>query len=245
MTENDRTHEPVVAAALDILGVQALLDEDATALSAANACDGFVGTILEARHAYIAPDPTSNSIQLFDRGMYFGDSMYLFGDPSEPEERQTSSLIAVCALTIWNGIYAVITDSRKKYAPRIGICNGNLRWRRIQTTRQQVEVPIGTSMARAHHLQESQDWVGGAVSAQVSIENHQFLANYAVPLKAGEKWWSDPVLALDWVSAARQDARYDISMLASDIRAHADLLTQTDAQTKWMNTLSFVKKMLE
>jgi len=241
---DDRTHDPVVAAALDVLGVRALLEQDLTALAAANACDGLVGTVLEARYAYTAPDPKSDSIELYERGTYFGDSMYLFGDPSEPEQKQSAHLIVVCAMGIWSGIYASISDHRKSYAPRVGICRGNLRWREIRTSKHRLTVPIGTSMARAHLLQESQDWVGGAVSSEVAVSDQQYVVEYPVPLKSGGRWWAGSAQALNWVAIARQDDRYDLGELSADLRRHAGQQKRKDAKLKWENTLTFAEAVL-
>lgn len=242
---DDVVHDSVVAAALDVLGTGALLKEDASALSAANACEGFVGTVITARHMYTEPDTNSDSVELYEHGMYFGDSMYVFGNPSEPEEKQCLHLVVLCAFAVWNGIYSLLSIQKKSYAPRVGICRGTVRWREFTTSKHKHVFPIGTSMANAHRLEESQLWVGGALSADVALDNHQYVIDYPVPLKDDEGSWTGAAIAVNWIAMAEQDDRYDLASLVSDLRAHADQQTQSGARLKWENTLKFAETMLQ
>ena len=240
----DEQYIPQIAVlSSDALGIDSLLRADDGALSAANALEGMLGQIISSHLAYEEPNRGSNSLQIFQYGLYFGDSVYVFTDPSEPLEGQVNKLTALAAAILWVGAYTTLKEKRKAYAPRIGIALGDLRVRTIQVEGRRYNLRIGRSMALAHKIEWNQNWVGGALPSSLVQSDEQHTAEYDIPIKDAYK--GPPLAAINWLPiAALNEDRYPPDEMVSDLASYAETLTDSDAKAKWTNTWAFAEAML-
>jgi hypothetical protein len=221
---------PIIAvAAVDILGVQGLVAKADQCLSAINAIGKLVKNASERRLF----GPSQNPELMFDFDHYFGDSVYLFADPNLELHVQVQRLLIRVATLITAGLLWGET----RFLVRAALAIGDLRKRVVSSEREAREVRIGTSMVRAHQLQEAQDWIGAAVDAAVpcNLETAKWTIQFPVPLKPSAVV-SAPPIALNWIGANCSRARIEDALHGAACEAG---LTE-NAKTKLRNTLQFV-----
>jgi hypothetical protein len=99
------------------------------------------------------------------------------------------------------------------------------------------DIRIGTSMARAHQLEQTQEWIGGALDAGVPRNSMtaKWTIEYPVPLKSS---WPllEPRVAVNWIgpNCSRQEIE-DALQRATEEAGLSDA-----AKTKLHNALQFV-----
>jgi len=246
--EHDTFHEEIAVASIDLLGVSSLLKEDSNATIAMNACEGLVGQVVVGQHAYEHRVGDSLHIELFDRGMYFGDSIYLFADPTDPLDQQVEKLLPLVATVIWVGLFSQIRQEKKRFLARAGIAVGNLRIRTIPATPTGNVFPMGTAMSNAHQIESSQAWIGGALHSDLPSHHAR---PYRLPYEVSmshiwqEEHTNQNLDAINWLKVASDDERYDETYLLRDLNTIASQQNDARALEKWMNTASFVEANLE
>jgi hypothetical protein len=131
---------------------------------------------------------------MYEISHYFGDSVYFFPNPVQPIKEQIGLLSTKCAALIATGFHV-------GFLVRVGIAVGDLRIKQITLPEgEKREIKIGSSMAKAHALQDLQDWVGGAVLSEFPATLPEInRLKYEIPLK--DKGYSSPTTleALNWV----------------------------------------------
>ena len=138
--------------------------------------------VRNASSARIYADAASGGVHdvMFTADVYFGDSVYLFADPYRDLQTQIQLLSYRVATLIALGLCF-----SPRFLVRAGIAVGDLRKRMAQGDGVPHEIRIGTSMTRAHRLQEAQNWIGGAVAAGTRLHGESCAVQYPVPLKPG------------------------------------------------------------
>jgi hypothetical protein len=245
---NDTFHDRIAVAAIDLLGVGDLLETDSDAIRAMDACEHLIGQVVIGQHAYETEELSASHIDLFKNRMYFGDSIYLFADPSDPLDQQVEKLLALAATVIWIGLLSYIRQEKKRFLARAGIAVGNLRVRAISATSAGLVFPIGTSMSRAHIIESNQDWIGGALpSVLPSHHGRPYRVPYKVPMRCTRRKEraNQELEAINWIQAAVYDERYDETSLLQDIERIASQQHDLGIRTKWENTAAFVEAKLQ
>jgi hypothetical protein len=245
---DDTFHDRIAVAAIDLLGVGDLLEADSDAIRAMDACEHLIGQIVIGQHAYETEELSAAHIDLFKNGMYFGDSIYLFADPSDPLDQQVEKLLPLTAMVIWIGLLSYIRQEKKRFLARAGIAVGNLRVRAISATSAGLVFPIGTSMSRAHIIESNQDWIGGALLSELpSHHARPYRVPYKVPISCAwrQEHGKGELDAINWLKMAADDERYDETCLLRDIKGITNQQHSSKIRTKWENTAAFVKANLQ
>ena len=125
---------------------------------------------------------------------YFSDSVYFFADTNLDIGTQVDLLSVKCASLIAAGFSL-------GFLVRAGIAVGDLRSRIVSLYNGDKSlVSIGRSMAKAHILQESQEWIGGAVESEFPKGAKEInRVNYDVPIKDKKKFTDTKLEAINWV----------------------------------------------
>ncbi len=189
------TYYPAIAvAALDLLGVRALVSRSDCALTAMDVLSRFVRNA-STRGVYNTETLHDRHDFMFDVDVFFGDSLYLFADPSRDIETQVHGLLLRVSTLIGIGLW-----TSPRFLVRGAIAVGDLRKRLAQGDSVSHEIRIGTSMINAHQLQEGQDWIGAAVhpDTPLNAEARKWTTTNEVPLKPGFRLEGTPV-AVNWV----------------------------------------------
>ncbi|MBI3895598.1 MAG: YqgE/AlgH family protein [Acidobacteria bacterium] len=231
--DTDGIYVPIVAvAAIDILGVKQLLLKPDCSLSAMKVLSKFV---LNASSPEIFKDSNvSEKVdQMFEKDLYFGDSVYLFAASSLDPEIQIQWLVIRVATLIALGLW-----KEPRFLVRAGIAIGDLRKRVVKGGGSPHEIRIGSSMLKAHQLQECQNWVGAVVDAAVpqtpEVANWTF--DYSVPVKPG---CDGLPLPLNWIWENSLDGEVESEL----VLASNEISLNQDAQTKLDNTSKFVQSI--
>jgi hypothetical protein len=191
---NDSYFPTVAVAALDLLGVEALVSKADQGVSAMNVLSRFVRNA-STRGVYNTESLVERHDVMYDFDVFFGDALYLFADPARDLETQVQWLLLRVATLVGLGLW-----STPRFLVRGAIAVGDLRKRVAQGDNTPHEIRIGTSMITAHHLQEGQDWIGAAVDpgAPLNAEARKWTIACRVPLKVGCHLNGTPVAA-NWV----------------------------------------------
>jgi hypothetical protein len=233
----------VVVAAVDILGLGVLIQKPDQCEGAFGAANWLATNCLFSK-AYDTPTGESGGFPLYESEVYFGDSAYLFGDPTELVQEQGSRLAAKCAALLWPGLHRHMRKGTGGLL-RIGIARGDLRKGHVSQKGRVHEVRVGTAMLRAHDLELAQDWIGGAVAADVPRASpDDYRCAWPVPLKHGSPW-AGRCEALDWLRLAVENAdnlKWDPESLTAFLLDNAP--SEDRARSKWVNTLAFLRSRL-
>lgn len=193
-SKND-TYAPTVAvAALDLLGVKTLVSKDDSCLAAMNVLSKFVKNAA-SRWAYADEKSGKKHEKMYELDLYFGDSLYLFADSSRDIETQVQWLAIRVSTLVALGLWWT-----PRFLVRAGIAAGDLRKRVAKGDGGAHEIRIGTSMTRAHELQDAQEWIGGAIdpAAPFASETAKWTVEYPVPLKSSSTFVGSAV-PLNWI----------------------------------------------
>jgi len=242
--QRDKRVPEIAVMSCDALGLHRMLDTDDSAGLAADTLDGMLGQIVTAHAVYEETDHASQPFELFQSALYFGDSIYVFGDESDPLRKQITKLTALAGAILWVGITSTLRGKRKSFVPRIGIAVGNLRIRTIDVAGRSIRFRIGQSMARAHDIERGQDWVGGALPAGFHEGDDSNAIAYEVPT---HKAYDGPrIAAINWCKTASLNSdQYPPSRLVGDLALHASESTAPDTKRKWNATCDFAQAMLQ
>jgi len=234
----------VLVASFDALGLRDLVLADDDAQAAMRACDNLVGQVLTAQRAHEKPDGKSDYIEMFDSGVHFGDSIYVWGNISQALGDQIKRMTGLAAAILFRGVWLTVSDKKDAYAPRVGIAAGNLRIRELRVNGKGCDLHIGSSMVRANAIESNQNWVGGALPTELCLQDDPYCMEYMVPTKVD---YQGPALgAVNWVALCLQNrALYDPTQLTSDLKRHVRKLDNVAAATKWENTRAFAEYVLE
>lgn len=188
----------VSVAAVDILAMKTLLNKPDKCESAMKALELLVKNA-SVNDFYPDEHFKVKAGSMYEFGDYFADSVYFFGDTKQDMSNQVDLLCVKCASLIAGGIAF-------GFLIRAGIAVGDLRIKKIQLSNGNYhEIRIGTSMARAHILQESQEWIGGAVESEFQhMPNDINRVPYDVPINKEKATKSGIILssqleAVNWV----------------------------------------------
>lgn len=195
MTEDNAKHIPLIAvASVDLLGLKNLLSKNDNSKSAMTAIKQLrVNSCVDK--AFIEKNLQSDHLKLFDHEMYFSDSLYFFADPAEAIGIQIDNLAVKCASLIAIGLFYYPNG----FLVRAGIAVGDLRIEKVKTQKDEQEIRIGTSMAKAYTLQESQNWIGGAVeNGYPGDKKDRNRFSYSVPLKNSYFYKCNWPQAINW-----------------------------------------------
>jgi hypothetical protein len=181
------------------------------------------------------------ALKMYEIGHYFGDSVYFFPDPVQPIKEQIDLLSTKCAALIATGFHV-------GFLVRVGIAVGDLRIKQITLPEgEKREIKIGSSMAKAHTLQDLQDWVGGAVLSEFPAALPEInRLKYEVPLKDSGYSFSSTLEALNWVYILSGIYSHDkgkvINMIKQRILEIGDSKSE-GITTKLENTLAIVDRV--
>jgi hypothetical protein len=230
--EEPEVYVPILAvAAVDLLGISKLVEKTEQSTSAMNAIAKFARNA-SARDIYVDPTFVTKHQEMYAIDDYFGDAVYLFGDPNLDLDEQIRLLVIRVATLILLGLCG-----ENRFLVRASIATGDLRRKSLRTERGVREIRIGSSMVKALHLQEDQNWIGGAVdaSAPINEETRKWLLEYPVPLKRAVT--QQPPLAVNWVasSISRQQVEDALRNTVAEIGSSAE------AEIKLRNTLDFIR----
>jgi hypothetical protein len=228
---NDSYFPEIAVAALDILGLQEFVAKNDNSLSAMNVLSRFVRNASSGR-IYNAALSGVHDL-MFTADVYFGDSIYLFADPSRDLQTQIQLLSYRTATLIALGVCF-----SPRFLVRAGIAVGDLRKRVAQGDGAPHEIRIGTSMTRAHQLQEGQDWIGGAIAAEAGLHGEMCAIEYPVPLKPKAKSLRTR-LALNWLWRNGTPAEVECEVRA----AFNETGGNETARQKLTNTLTFIDEI--
>jgi hypothetical protein len=228
---SERYFDSIVVAAVDVLGMRRLVSRGDACAEAMAALRNFVWNALESRMFY-EPDETRLAGRTHQIGMYFGDAVYLFGDPSDSPKLQLMKLTAKVASLIWWGL-----RGPARFLVRVGIGAGNLRTKTVTVAGISHEIRIGSAMLRAYELEKNQDWVGGAVDGGVAAldSKHEWTVDYPVPLH--RECPSAKPGALKWVGPADPRAALEDALRA----ASANIGSCASGDAKVQNSLRFIE----
>lgn len=192
---SDQYYPRIAVAALDILGFSKLVEKGDESLVAMDTIAKFVRNASSSR-LYSDPILGGNDDYMFRASVYFGDSVYLFGDPMRELDDQVAGLCMRVATLLFAGLL------EPRLLVRGAIAVGDLRIRSVQGDGESHKIRIGTSMTRAHKLENAQEWIGAAVDRRAPRNDiaNGWTACYEVPLKPNSKMRS-PV-ALNWIAVA-------------------------------------------
>lgn len=235
----DERYLPLVAvAAVDILGVKMLLSKEDECMSAMRAIEFFVknSSMCDYYEDFLF-DRKAGTFYEFEQ--YFGDSVYFFADTGLAVGTQVDRLTAKCALIIATGLIS-------GFLVRAGIAVGDLRVKSIELWgNQKREVRIGTSMLRAHMLQESQEWIGGAVESKYPpAYNDMNRFRYHVPVKENSKFCQSELEAVNWVYILADAIKAGETEIIRIVRYGVDWigsLLNEEVERKLANTIEFVE----
>ena len=213
MSRGQDIYVPEVAvASIDVLGMGGLLEADDESRSAMNALALLLRNA-SGRSMYTNPSTGEGRVDLYEQRTYFGDSVYLFGSRERTLEEQVQHL-AIRASSLF---VVGLTKAEPPFMLRVGISIGDLRIRKVETEQGIQEIRIGTAMAKAHRLENSQMWIGGAVDPYIELpRNNLFVVEYDVPVQ--DKSATRPRLALNWLWRDADEAGVieKLSMASSD-----------------------------
>lgn len=244
--ENSNTkYIPSIAvAAIDICGMTNMIKKNDQCLQAIKSLELLLKNAAENR-LYNTPSRDYPAESMYEKGFYFGDSVYLFADPTRDIETQIIYLTARCASLIAIGI-------TKGFLIRVGISTGDLRTLSLKlgNKEKKQEIRIGTSMAKAHTLQESQDWIGGVVEGQYSNPPKNInQIPYSVPLK---KYNRDinygSIEALNWVYIIAEMHNNDVAKIKDLVRKRFFETGNSECkkiESKFEQTLKFVEYVFD
>ena len=230
-TVEEKYYDQIVAASVDLLGMQHLLSHDDQAVSAMNA----LATLIVNTNSPKAYSETKPPIHLYSGRVYFGDSVYLFADPDLNIAKQAHYLNMACAALLSN---APVLKKGAGFLIRAGIGIGNLRIRILEHYGEKRELMIGRSMANAHRIEESQQWIGGAIAKEIPADPvERYRVAYSVPMKTNAK-----VDAINWVKLASENCeRSVLQSFCDDLKNSTP--SESSAEQKVVNTISFVEAM--
>ena len=182
----DHYYANIAVAAVDICGMKVLVNKGDYCVSAMKALENLVMNASTSM-AYAELPNKPPALKMYEIGHYFGDSVYFFPDPVQPIKEQIDLLSTKCAALIATGFHV-------GFLVRVGIAVGDLRIKQITLPEgEKREIKIGSSMAKAHTLQDLQDWVGGAVLSEFPAALPEInRLKYEVPLK--DSGYSFPLL---------------------------------------------------
>lgn len=239
---NDRYFPKVAVAALDILGVKTLLLRNDGCQAALHSLSIFLGNA-SSRGIYEDSSLRVRTSVMYKDSMYLGDSVYLFADPSIGLEQQVQFLSLRVSSLIAQGI-----RYPSKFLLRAAIAVGDLRERTVKGDSAPCVVKIGTAMMRAHALQEAQDWIGGAIAADVPLndEVRKWTCDYSVPVKDSVLGQST-LIAINWFAENdRKDQILANLKTAFDwVGFPNDPVERTRVQNKRDNTQRFVQHVFD
>ena len=235
LSKLEQYHSMVAVAAIDALGIKALLDRDDEASSAMHTLSILVKNAA-SRDFYDLPSFDGTATPMFQFDNYFGDSIYLFSNPEIPLSSQVQRLAAKCASLLSVGLFIP-----SKFLARAAIGTGNLRIFRVDTAIGIREIRIGTAMSKAHQLQEAQEWFGGSIIADVLYPSDDINAfEYEVPLK--NCLHLERVLAINWVGVMINNG-YTSSQVEQLLRDAFNAIGSIGNResTKLQNALEFIR----
>jgi hypothetical protein len=183
----------LAVAAVDICGMKQLIGKEDNCTSAIKALALLVKNA-SVNKMYKDKSFKDEGVTIYELGDYFADSVYFFADASSDVGKQVDLLSLKCASLIAEGFLL-------GFPVRAGISVGDLRRKGISLYGGvQREVRIGKSMARAHILQESQNWIGGAVEAEFPPGPKEInRIKYEVPIKEDSNVSNSKLEAINWV----------------------------------------------
>jgi hypothetical protein len=231
----DDFHANAVVAAVDLLGMGRLLAQDDQALAAMDAIDLLVCNTT-SQDVYQNPKLQSEFKPMYVYRAYFGDSAYLFADPTRSVAEQTTNLLVKCASLISQGLEHWITGDSHQFLARVGIAFGNVRWRRIGWLGENILIPMGTAMERAYRLSRRQDWIGGAVDRQLKSINDRYRLEYDVPTHDAD----GEVDAINWVQFMEDDAELPDFLNAFEAKGAKGLPEDQSIRRKHAATQAFI-----
>jgi len=101
-------------------------------------------------------------------------------------------------------------------------------------------------MMKAQCLQETQQWIGGAIESSIPRGEHSvYRIQYPVPQSEKKPRVEFPVEAINWVRLGI-DNKQDVTFYPSidNIEETAAAIADPRVRAKWDNTHAFVKHML-
>jgi hypothetical protein len=239
LRSNDHYVPTIAAAAVDILGVQRLASKLDGSLAAINVLSKFVRNASPWLLSSPSTELASRHTKMYDVEVYFGDSLYLFADQSIILEEQILNLTIRVATLVAVGLLV----GAPRFLVRGGIAIGDLRKRLITRDGVDREIRIGTSMTRAHQLQECQDWIGGAIdgTAPRNSETSRWTFGYPAPLKKSCDLDAVPVpLNWIWKDGTPEGIENKLRLASEEISAPT-----TRSQTILQNTSRFIRAVCQ
>lgn len=230
----------VAVAAVDILGMKNMLKSEDECISASLMLAKFVEEA--SINEYYRDESLNKSLgKLYEDAIYFADSVYLFANPKTDIHKQIDLLIKTCSSLITKGL-------NNGYLLRIGIATGDLRLSKVRLfDDREVILRVGNSMVKAHILQESQEWIGGAVDFRFPVNSKSyFRIDYNVPIKKKSEYFGKKLVALNWVRmlASRTSVKHTNEEICSLIKNgihNINRLMDDKIKLKYNNTLKFVE----
>jgi len=236
---DDKEYYPLVAvAAVDMCGMKKLLDEEDNCSSAWKALTWLIRNA-SVNEFYSDKSLKNKAGTMYELGTYFGDSVYIFADTSLDIGIQVDRLAVKCASLIGVGFDF-------GFLVRAGIAVGDLRRKVISLYGdKQQEVRIGRGMAKAHMLQECQDWIGGAVESEFPPAPEQInRIEYDVPIKEKTDFSNSKLEAVNWVYilASRHGNKKDeVLDVVSKSILKLNGLESEKIRSKLENTIGFIE----
>ncbi len=234
--------QEVAVAAVDLLGMKALLEKDDKATSAMTALVGLRRNSA-TRDYYHAKDFKSSAGTLYQLEEHLGDSVYFFADTNLDIGTQVNRLVMKCAALIATGLL----HYPRGFLVRAGIAVGDLRKKLVQPPQGAPhEIRIGTGMARAHMLQKCQEWLGGAVEVKIAPAPKEInRIKYEVPIKDNTNFQQCELEAVNWVYILANEYSNDkgkvIDAVKKSMSQPSNLANCENALKKLENTLNFVE----
>jgi hypothetical protein len=231
----------IAVAAVDICGMKQLISKEDSCSSAMQA---LALLVKNASVNQIHKDASfkGEGETLYELGDYFADSAYFFADASLDVGKQIDLLSVKCASLIAEGFLL-------GFPIRAGIAVGDLRRKGVSLYGEgQKEVRIGKSMARAHILQESQDWIGGAVEAEFPPGPKEInRIKYEVPIKEDSNVSNSKLEAINWVYilaggiSGKEKTKDEVIDIVNNRIIGLGGSESPETQSKLRNTLGFIE----
>ena len=238
MTKEEEQYLPKVAvAAVDLLGMKALLGKEDKATSAMTALVGLRKNSADSRY-YKDKALKSLAGTLYEIEEYFSDSVYFFADANIDVGIQVDRLAVKCASLIAVGLLLY----PRGFLVRAGIAVGDLRKKLVQPPQKEPqEIRIGTGMARAHMLQECQEWLGGAVEAEIAPAPKEInRIKYKVPIKDNADFQQCELEAVNWVYILANEYSNDRGKVIDVVK---NSMSQLGNLADWENALKLEKTL--
>lgn len=245
--------ENIVVGAIDILGIGSILESNKGTQRAMKILTNIWVNASDP-HVYMTPDLNTERKRVFWGSLKFGDSIYIFGNREDTIKEQTNWLISRIMVLMVFGLY------KFNVFLRCGIAKGDLMINTIdiinppQHLKEYSEnIFIGSSMSRAHILEENQKWMGCAILGDLESDKYsRYLVEYDIPLKNKEifKEPYTPKYAINWIKLAKEnEGKFGIDtsktkQLIDSIAIKIGNVDNKNIQEKIHNTKIFVDRCI-